>query len=1151
MKNGFDTEQDLSQVNPQTPESELTPRQQKIYRNLQDIGPEIAAFYLDGVKMLRSDNFETAPYLLAHITREIDGGLRDILSSDEDKAKIQKQLTTEVLAKMGDYNILKKYKGHIASILAALGIDDIDVLSNPDNASTRFAIRWIEISGNFSKFAHRHGPWKAPRNREEFEHLWYDFEEVLADLVGNYLNLLSRLDRILAYKAPTEDIIGTLPNLLKSDARRAYFFRQLKYPTWLKPLRDAGWFDPDENPLPYEVPDNPGYYRIPVWYALEYVERVVNHPETSVSLLVDIVNTIVDYTNDTGKRIENDGTNRRLIEIIGKLPIDQIGSKHITFMSTVLKASGGWVSREICETIFPKLLNQGSKLTLALLEAMLDAKVVGYEITANTEQPSSFVLYKIIPDMQEYTLSETFKKQEQAISKLCGIKAAQIALARIRTLVDGGTHSFDVIERIEVESPYGPEQSYAELLVSFTCRLFHLASPNSITDTVKSLLKETDAASQNHQNSKSSSVIFGRIAFNAITHHYDDLKELFWKWKGNPLEEYRWRSELYQLIQTHRFDFNEREIEQILHWIESCRYIAEDDKTRTKVVAYQKRQWLSALLATNNEKVITAYQKYEQINPAEIEPPGHFTQIPSGAINREAAESLITHLENNDGIEPPSGKISQITVTELSEMSNTEIAQYLNDFPKAGGWKDSTEQGLPEKLEEYVKTNPQQFTDDLQPFQHVRNRYQHSILSGLLDAWRDKREFNWSTLLEFTHQILSSEQFWTEHSEEPFNYRNWIISTIADLVSEGTRDDKHAFDAQLLPIAEKILMILVEKADPSMSISKDLRFDLLNSVRGSVFLAMVHYALRYARINNPQQGIRWPQAIREDFTKRLDRSVETSFEFSFTLGNYLPNLLYLDKEWVVDNIDRIFLQQDQSHWEVAFSGYLFCSVISNYLYSLLKKRGDYQKALNTDLEDQKVLDRLIEHVCTGWTEDLEIFNDETSLIYQLINSGNLDLLSAMVHFFWRQRYNTPDKVKLKVKPAWRALIEVIAPNSSEAEYQEILSSLSGWLGLVDKIDEETLEWLKLSAKYVERGFNSASFVEALREHVPQTPKEVGVIYLEMLNNKVYPDYAPTDIQETIRILYNQGYKEDADEICDLYAAAGFDFLRPLYEEHQN
>ena len=269
---------------------------------MQDIGPEIAAFYRDGVKILRADNFETTPYLLAHITREIDGGLRDILSSDEDKAKIQKRLTKEILAQIGDYDTLKAYKGHIASILVALGIDNIDILSNPDDASIRFAVRWIEVTGNFSKFAHRHGPWKVPRSREEFEYLWYDFEEVLADLVGSYLNLLNRLDRILTYKAPTKEIIETLPNLLDSDARRAYFFKELKYPTWLEPLKDAGWFNPDENPLPYESPDTPGYYRIPIWYALEYVETIANHPERPIDLLVDIVDAIVDYTNDTGKK---------------------------------------------------------------------------------------------------------------------------------------------------------------------------------------------------------------------------------------------------------------------------------------------------------------------------------------------------------------------------------------------------------------------------------------------------------------------------------------------------------------------------------------------------------------------------------------------------------------------------------------------------------------------------------------------------------------------------------------------------------------------------------------------------------------------------------------------------------------------------------
>lgn len=1131
MRNGFDTEKDLSQVNPQTPEPELTPRQNKIYRNLQDIGPEIAAFYLDGVKILQNKELKTAANLLAHVAREIDGGLRDVLAErrkeelefvictpDDETLRCEKKgegtikfdINTPGTVKL----IYKKIARHKPSILQSLDIDE----------PSPIAKKWIEVTGRFNKFAHRHGTWKSPRNREEFEHLWYDFEEVLADLVGSYLNLLKRVDRILAYKAPTDEIIETLPNLLQSEARRAYFFRELKHPAWLKPLKDAGWFDPDENPLPYESPDTWGYYRIPVWYALAYLETIANHPERPIDLLVDIVNAIVDYAKDTGKGIENHRTNQRIIQIIGKLPIDRIESKHITFMATVLKSSGEWVSMEIGETILPKFLKEGKKeLILDLLKVMFEAKVVNGWIR---------------PAMKEYWLKEAIKQQEQAISELCGFEAAQITLAQIRSLVDEGVHSFDFIERIETEPSYGPQQRYDELLVSFTCRLFHLASPDRIAETVKSLLKEGVAAEHDYQDGKGSPAIFARIALNAITHHYDHLKRLFWEWEGNPLEEYKLKPQLYQLIQTHCLNFNEGEIDQILHWIESHQYyivlLAKNDEEHTKIAALYKREWLTALLDTGNEKVSTAYRRYKQINPVKIENPGLSRSIKIG-----------------------SEEVNVMTVAKLSEMSNAEIAQYLNDFQEKQYWADSTPHRLLEALRECVKANPQRFTDGLQSFQSVRYQYQHSILFGLLHAWRDKRKFDWSALLEFIYQILSSEQFWTERAEEPFNYRNRIISTTADLVSEGTRDDKHAFDPQLLLAAEKILIVLVEHIEPGVSTLKNLHLDVLNSLRGRVFSAMVDYALRYARINNAEQGIRWPRAIREDFTKRLDRSVEPSFEFSFTLGNSLPYLLYLDEEWVTDNIARIFPKQDESHWKAAFSGYLFCPRIFEYCYSLLKKRGDYQRALNTDFEDQKVLDKLIAHVCTGWIEDDETLDDKTSLIYQLINSDNPKLLSEMVHFFWKQQDNTSDKVKPKVRQAWRTLIEVISPNSAKAEYQGLLSSLSGWLRLIDRIDTETLEWLKLSAKYIKRGFDSTSFVKALRAHVPQTPREVGMLYLEMLNNKVYPNSPLTDIQETIRILYNQGYKKEADEICELYAAAGpdakvaLDLLRPLWEEYQN
>ena len=1100
MKNGFDERQDISlpSVSFQNYGLELSPRQAEIYRNLEAIGPEIAAFYLSGVKVLQNDDLETSSYLLAHIAREIEGGLRDVLSNTQEKKKIQKQL------KKANLVGLNERIGHIASILSALDID---------NLRAPLAERWISVATRFHEFAHRHGAWKSPRGKEAFIPLWHEFEDVLVELVGTHFNLLNRLDRILDYKEPTEKIINTLPNLLKSEVRRSYFFKKLDSPAWLKPLRDAGWFDPKSRPLAQEVVDQSENYATAPWYALEYVETAANHVkdhfcEEKVDILIDIINTMVDYANDTGKSLGRDLTDHRVVKIICTLPIERIEFRHITYVGVALRSkwnSPSLVNSTISETILPKLLNEGAEeLILGLLEVMLDAKVVNR---------------RIIPVMEEHWLGEAFEAYGAEIAKVCGVEAAQITLAQIRSLIDDGAYSFDFIQRVGSPASDISRGDYAELLANFVSQVLQFSEPDRVAEIVGTLLQE-------------SYTLIRRIALTAVMYHYKDLKQFLWEWQGNPLEVVKLKPEFYQLIQTNCCAFNESEIEQILQWIESAKYevSAKNIETQTKVVAYKKREWLSALLGTDNQKVISASQKYEQINPMELEHPG-----------------LLWWTEVGWGYASP------ITVEVLSGMSNVQIVKFLNDFEQDGiaGPSEPSEEGLRETLEEYVAANPHQFTDDLQPFYGIQLQYQYSLLQGFLKAWRDKNKFNWAELLKFIHHILTSKQFRTEVHKTGLNYRDWILSATAELIKSGTADDKHAFDVQLLPLAEKILLVLAEKVKSDNSASADVPITVLNSTPEKVFSAMIDYALRFARTNEAENWIRWTQAIKMDFTKRLDRSLESAFEFSFTLGAYLPNLLYLDKEWVVGNINRIFPQQNEYHWQAAFSGYLYNYQIYADLYSLLKEHGHYRKALNTDFADREVPRGLVEHICVGWIEDSETLDDKTSLIYQLINSDNSNLLSTLVHFFWRQRSNLSPKVKAKVRPTWRALYESLSQKGDVEKYGEVLSRLSGWIALVDKIDEEVLKWLKLSTQHIRGLTDSAFFVEGLLSHTSKTPAEVGEIYLEMLYQGVYPYHDQEHIQEIVRTLYNTKHKEVADRICNLYGKAGFDFLKSLYDENQN
>ena len=1092
------------------PHITLPASQSEINQNLETLAPLIAAFYRDWIRMRQSTNFDCRSYLLGHLSREIAGGFRDILAMKQNEGEIKTSLRSE------DLGHLKGHKAHIASIMSALGVADFDSRAE----------QWIETAKDLATLAHKNRDNKTKVLRKESESLWPRFEKLLAYLVGGYLNLLNRVDKIVDTKVPNEDIIKVLPNLLKPEVLYGHFFLKLKSPAWLKPLKKEGWFDPQSRPPFYEVLDQHGTYVPTLWYPLVYVEKIANytkeHPcEKTVNNIAEIVTDVVAYIADNQQRMMHPSTVWQLIKIINALPIRYIEQRHITFMEWALQSTNQLrllVESEIEETFLPKLLDADAKeLTLLFIKVMLN----------------------------DYKMIYLIEKQGPAIVKLCGVRAAQVAVKHIQDIIAVHPFAFEIIQPIETDSSQ-ELYHYDELLVRFTCNLFRYAEPDSTVETVESLLQE-------------SHTIFKQITLNVIKYHYDDLKRFFWEWHVNPLDEIVLKPEIYQLIQANCLAFDEGEIDRILHWIESQQDIegAEDDDIRAKQVAYRKREWLSALMETGNEKVISAYNKYREINSEKLERPG-----------------LLLWTKTWEGVTSPT------TIEELSGMSNAQIAVLLNDFKDKGvsGPSVPTEEGLAEMLEEYVTLNPQRFTSDLQPFQGVRNFYQNRIFRGFLKAWRDKREFDWAQLLDFIHQLVSSGRFWVEQHEVRYDGHSEWIFAVAKLIESGTRNGEYAFDVKLLPLAEKILLVLMEKVELRPSTFESVSMAVVNSDRGRVFSAMVNYALQFARVHSDDQANRWPQVIKADFTKRLDRNVEPSFEFSFTLGMYLTYLLHLDKAWFIGNIDRIFPQHDEYHWHVAFSGYLLYSPqLYEPIYSAFKKHGHYQRALNSDFCNQQidarvlpdpnvvyldsqqmdltvdrvVRERLVSDICIGWMEEWEILDDETSLIYQLVNSENPNLLSTLIHFFWKKRDNLPEQLKAKVKPTWRALYESLSQRGGVEKYGEVLSRLSGWVALVDRIDAEILKWLKMSTQYIRGLTDSAFFVEELLPHATKTPVEVGDIYLGMLTHNVYPYHDQEHIQEIVRILYDTGHKEVANRICNLYGEAGFDFLRSLYDENQN
>lgn len=1074
----------------------LDVKQSEIYKGLRSIGPEIAAFYLDGVRILRHNNLETKSYLLAHVAREIEGGLREVLSSKEE-VKAKKEETAENF-------------DHILSIAVALGVEPDDL----------FVRKWFGVATRFSKFAHRHGAMKPPRAKSEFENLWKEFEDILFNLLGSYYKLLARIDRILAYEMPTKEILDTLPNLLQLEARRSYFFGNLKWLQWLRPLEERGYFDPEKNPKPQEVSDQPGHYRIPVWDVLKYLEFAANknseNPSDDVTnLLIEIINSLASYKNNKGQRVDNAYTDWILVKTICALPIERIQTNHIEFIGTALKtkwhAHASLISTEINERVLPKLLTNGAKdRVVKLVDIILEKKEV---------DGVTFEKYQSV--MDEYWLNETLQKHRSEIAKLCGVEAAEIAVDKIRAIIRDDESRFNAatIPTVEDSSQSHFATDYEYQVVRFARDMYELSDPERIRAKIAALTKEEHP-------------IFKRLAIHIINYHYDSLKRLFWRWGGNPLEERFLMHELYELLKGRCSSFSGRQIERVIEWIETKDYYVpeeiKDDVDRKRIEAMQKKEWLLALLETKDERIVSCYKKYHETNPTEIAHPGfpYWLEVGSGLTRT---------------IEPD----------VFRDKTNSEIAEHLTSYESTGRLTYLSRIDLASAFEGFVSSNPERFSNDLKPFRKIDYMYQCALLRGFEEAWRKKGMFSWEPLLDFIHGIIKSEKFWREAVKERKNNGNLIVSQIAHLIEEGTREDAHSFDAKLLPMAERILLILGKNVESKLGGTSDLLTRVLNSPAGSVFSSIITYSLRYARVSKEKRDDKWPELIKADLNERLDKGSKPSIELSFTLGRYLPNVYFLDRKWVVDNVNRIFPKDNSDCWIAAFTGYAISSnTVYGDLYSLLKENGHYIKALNTRFTDDYVTKALVAHVCLGYMEDWEKLDDETSLIRGLIDVGYADQLRELVRFFRAQRDKLTGQMREKVKSVWGTLFDRLMKDREKPEYQRIISHLLTWLALVDEIDDQILGYLKTSVSYIESKTDELLFIEDLLRHVATEPAKVSEIYLEMLDAGIYAEFRKNQIQQIIQALYDQGQREAANKICNRYGEAGFDFLRATYRQNQ-
>ena len=140
-----------------------------------------------------------------------------------------------------------------------------------------------------------------------------------------------------------------------------YFFKKATDPKWLLYLKDKGFFSAEKAPGP-EPAEKEGFYTIPYWNVLDYLERVsqkVNEPgnEIYIDKLLEIIKEVTEYHKQT-KRLDNYLIWSSFIRILSNLPTNKISMEIIDLIPVWLDSKFDTMlqAMEIMEKLFPKFL---------------------------------------------------------------------------------------------------------------------------------------------------------------------------------------------------------------------------------------------------------------------------------------------------------------------------------------------------------------------------------------------------------------------------------------------------------------------------------------------------------------------------------------------------------------------------------------------------------------------------------------------------------------------------------------------------------------------------------------------------------------------------------------------------------------------------
>lgn len=1101
---------------------------------------------------------------------------------------------------------------------------------------------------------------------------------ILQRYQDSLLDNFALIDGVVSKGKPTKlEVQNILQLLQKDNAYQNYFFSKADALHWLELLKSERILSLENAPSPQPA-DKEGYYSIPQWNALIYLEKIAHKlkdlPETDKFKYTDDLLGIIRSV--TKKRQEILKNNRGSIEldnyrtwfsfakIIACLPKESITEEIIKLFEVWIDSTfdSALAATEILKHILPQFLSDTATpadITKAesITESMLAFKDLPREKSPLDERKrvrllvndhwlaDAYIKRGIANKLGQKCSTEFIYKFANRLKRIIGYKNP-------RFIVEHGNQQYLlVVSRAEGETftcelkkRSKPEQEDFILLVdSFTPLIksdpFNCQTNLEFKERVLAAIAGPTMPSQAFSDMAAQLSQFYERLWDDFTYiHYKSLGDMHAhceeaegvyiavlkeiinaKAKTNPDEA----REIFKkfLGAEYRFPiFTRLTIYCYGRNYETYHADIWEELKRNKELLFNRPDFESEvyhLLSANIDK-FTSDERIDTIAIIEAGPFGpDYTEIQKHYWRQKWYSAMATDPEfqkrydecrkktktqefinfRDSHVRSGWGK-SPLSKDDILRMSNTELARFIPEFETKP--KDFIDGPFPEALanilQQVASETPEKFTADFMPLLNTGYHYIYSILLGFWEHLnQNKGNLDWKNTLEFIEAYINREDFWADKflakdgRENREATHSWIISAVAELIQIGTQSDEIKSAPQELNDKIRIITRLClakalgaittpgEETDP---VSKSL-----NTAEGKWIKALLNLSLRLARLQGKESSQpRWEPEFKAAYEDALMRKVRDAYTI---FGMYIANFNYLDKEWTLKNIGE-FIKLPSLYWEAFMTGYLHSAHVYDDFYRVMFSH--YKKAIAHKFPDTHAGESLAQHLAIYYLRGLDGLK-ESELLYDFIRNSDKIRIERLIGYLWMQRLDSPTaasnavvlsyennelkpkaidigsedgrkvfdaSINKKIIELWKYLIDFyrIAGIKTDTE-KEIVSSLAKFTVFLPQLNAENIAWLKVSAPYLDLGWNTSFVLEYLTRlkdigNKTDNASFIADIYLKIVETSL-PDYKQEDIEELLEFVCINGGEEEKNKtkkICNEYASKGReDIVRKIYDKY--